>query len=169
MTLTWCAKGYVSLHWWWAATASTRWVVFMSPQTAFSSKSVFWSWTPTSAANPAPTSSSVSEAGLHEIHVKWNVWMWMSVKVYPLTIIVIKTFRFVFFPLIREGRVAAFFAGLTWAKSSRVHPGWVASSSQDPYWWEWLPHKVPTAHQEQLWGSVSCSRILRHVVQSCPG
>ena len=30
-------------------------------------------------------------------------------------------------------------------------------------------HKVPTAHQEQLWGSVSCSRILRHVAQSCPG
>ena len=30
-------------------------------------------------------------------------------------------------------------------------------------------HKVPTAHQEQLWGSLSCSRILRHVAQSCPG
>ena len=25
-----------------------------------------------------------------------------------------------------------------------------------------LPHKVPTAHQEQFWGSVSCSRILPH-------
>ena len=30
-------------------------------------------------------------------------------------------------------------------------------------------HKVPTAHQEKLWGSVSCSRILWHVAQSRPG
>ena len=29
----------------------------------------------------------------------------------------------------------------------RVHPGW----------WQRPPHKVPTAHQEQFWGSVSCS------------
>ena len=55
-----------------------------------------------------------------------------------------------------------------WAKA-RVHAGRVASSTQDPYWWQWLPHKVPTAHQEQLWGSVSCSRILQHVAQSRPG
>ena len=55
----------------------------------------------------------------------------------------------------------------SWAKA-RVHPEWVASSLQDPYWWQWLPHKVPTAHQEQFWGSVSCSRILRHVAQSHP-
>ena len=55
----------------------------------------------------------------------------------------------------------------SWAKA-RVHPEWVASSLQDPYWWQWLPHRVPTAHQEQFWGSVSCSRILRHVAQSHP-
>ena len=51
---------------------------------------------------------------------------------------------------------------------ARVHAGWVASSLQDPYWWQWLPHKVPTAHQGQFWGSVSCSRILQHVAQFCP-
>ena len=55
----------------------------------------------------------------------------------------------------------------SWAKA-RVQPEWVASSLQDPYWWQWLPHRVPTAHQEQFWGSVSCSRILRHVAQSHP-
>ena len=55
----------------------------------------------------------------------------------------------------------------SWAKA-RVYPEWVASSLQDPYWWQWLPHRVPTAHQEQFWGSVSCSRILRHVAQSHP-
>ena len=27
----------------------------------------------------------------------------------------------------------------SWAKA-RVHPKWVASSLQDPYWWQWLPH-----------------------------
>ena len=32
----------------------------------------------------------------------------------------------------------------------------------------WLPHRVSTAHQEQFWGSVTCSRILRHVAQSHP-
>ena len=32
-----------------------------------------------------------------------------------------------------------------------------------------LPHKVPFAHQKQLWGSVSCSWILWHVAQFCPG
>ena len=55
-----------------------------------------------------------------------------------------------------------------WVKA-RVHPGWVASSSQDPYWWQRLPHRVPTAHQEQFWGTVSCSRTLQHVAQFCPG
>ena len=30
-----------------------------------------------------------------------------------------------------------------WAKA-RVHTGWLASSSQDPYWRQRLPHKVPT-------------------------
>ena len=55
----------------------------------------------------------------------------------------------------------------SWVKA-RVHPEWVASSLQDPYWWQWLPRKVPTAHQEQFWGSVSCSGILRHVAQSNP-
>ena len=55
-----------------------------------------------------------------------------------------------------------------WAKA-RVHPGWVTSSSQGPYWWQRPPHKLPTAHQEQFWGSVSCSRILWHVAQFHPG
>ena len=45
---------------------------------------------------------------------------------------------------------------------ARAHPGWDASSSQGPYWWQRPPHKVPTAQQEQFWGSVCCSRILRH-------
>ena len=81
-------------------------------------------------------------------------------------------FRFVF----REGRRMLLLRGCgaycsqmqfySWA-NARVHPEWVASSLQDPYWWQWLPHKVPTAHQEQFWGLVSCSRILRHVAQSC--
>ena len=31
------------------------------------------------------------------------------------------------------------------------------------------PLLMATAHQEQLWGSVSCSRILRHVTQFRPG
>ena len=38
------------------------------------------------------------------------------------------------------------------------HPGWVASSMDG----------VPTAHQEQFWGSVSCSRILQHAAQLHP-
>ena len=50
----------------------------------------------------------------------------------------------------------------------RVNSGWVASSSQGPYWWQRLLHKVPTAHQEQYWGPVSCSRILQHIAQFCP-
>ena len=29
-------------------------------------------------------------------------------------------------------------------------------------------HKVPAAHWEQFWGSVSCSRILRHIAQFHP-
>ena len=32
----------------------------------------------------------------------------------------------------------------------RVHPGWVTSSSQGPHWWQRLPNKMPTAHQEQF-------------------
>ena len=39
---------------------------------------------------------------------------------------------------------------------------------QDPYWWQWLPDKVPAAHQEQFWGLASCSRILPHVAQFHP-
>ena len=31
------------------------------------------------------------------------------------------------------------------------------------------PLLMASAHQEQLWGSVSCSRILRHVAQFRPG
>ena len=54
-----------------------------------------------------------------------------------------------------------------WAKA-RVHHGWVTSSSQDPYWWQRLTHKVPTAHQESFWGSLSCSRILQRVAQFHP-
>ena len=45
-----------------------------------------------------------------------------------------------------------------------IHPGRVAS----PYWWQRPPCKVPTAHQKQFWGSVSCSRILWHVAQFHP-
>ena len=45
-----------------------------------------------------------------------------------------------------------------WAKA-RIDPGWVVSSLQGPYWWQRLPRKVPTAHLEQFWGSVSCSRL----------
>ena len=32
-----------------------------------------------------------------------------------------------------------------------------------------LMAEVPTAHQEQFWGSVSCSRILRHTAPFHPG
>ena len=31
------------------------------------------------------------------------------------------------------------------------------------------PLLMASVHQEQLWGSVSCSRILRYVAQFCPG
>ena len=72
-----------------------------------------------------------------------------------------------FIPLRGCGVTGAKSSFTQWAKA-RVHPEWVASSLQDLYWWQWLPHKVPTAHQEQFWGSVSCSRILRHVAQSHP-
>ncbi len=44
-------------------------------QTAFSSKFVFWSWTHTSAASPALTSSWVSVAGLLESLTKQKIWM----------------------------------------------------------------------------------------------
>ena len=37
----------------------------------------------------------------------------------------------------------------------RVLPGQVASSSQGPHWWA-------------MWGSVSCSKTLRHAAQPCP-
>ena len=49
----------------------------------------------------------------------------------------------------------------------RVHCGRVASSSQGPYWWLRPPRKVPTAHQEQFWGSVSCSSM-QHAAQFRP-
>ena len=42
-----------------------------------------------------------------------------------------------------------------WSQSSRVLPGQVASSSQGPHWWA-------------VWGSVSCSRTLRHAAQPSP-
>ena len=29
---------------------------------------------------------------------------------------------------------------------------WMSHSLQDPYWWQWLPHRVPTAHQESHLG-----------------
>ena len=35
-------------------------------------------------------------------------------------------------------------------------------------WWQRLPHKVPTAHQSQFLGSVSCSTTLQHVAQFQP-
>ena len=35
-------------------------------------------------------------------------------------------------------------------------------------WWQSLPHKVPTACQEQFRGSVSSTRILRHAAQFRP-
>ena len=60
------------------------------------------------------------------------------------------------------------FQGVAGFLEPRVHPGWVTSSSQGPYWWQRQPHKVPTAHEKQFWGSVSCSRILWHVAQFCP-
>ena len=37
----------------------------------------------------------------------------------------------------------------------RVLPGQVASSSQGPHWWA-------------MWGSISCSKTLRHPAQPCP-
>ena len=42
---------------------------------------------------------------------------------------------------------------------ARVHP---ASSLQDPYWWQWLPHKVPTAPQGAncTWGAIGGFSIL---------
>ena len=54
-----------------------------------------------------------------------------------------------FYPLFSRGRGGYWdqFRLTVWAKA-RGHPGGDASSSQDP----------------QFWGSVSCSRILRHVV-----
>ena len=55
-----------------------------------------------------------------------------------------------FFPLRGCGAYWGQIQFTHWAKA-RVHPGWLASSSQDPYWWQWLPYKLPTAHQEQLW------------------
>ena len=83
--------------------------------------------------------------------------------------------RFLFHSSVRVAGCCRFLspwglAGLTGAKSSSTgrRSEWVASSLQDPYWWQWLPHRVPTVHQEQFWASVSCSRILRHVAQSRP-
>ena len=49
----------------------------------------------------------------------------------------------------------------------RVLPGQVASSWQGPRWWQRPPCKVPTA-PGAIWGSVSCSRTLRHVAQLSP-
>ena len=48
-----------------------------------------------------------------------------------------------------------------------VHPEQVASSSQGPYWWQRLPHKVPTV-LACSWHLDQWSRILRHAVQLCP-
>lgn len=62
MTSRWCVKGFASSPWWWAVTHSTRWVVSTSVLTTSSSRSGYWSSTPTSVASPAPTSSSVSAA-----------------------------------------------------------------------------------------------------------
>ena len=82
-----------------------------------------------------------------------------------------------FFPLFHEGcgmlplfiplrGCGAYWGQIQFYSWAKAHPEWVTSSLQDPYWWQWLPHRVPTAHQEQFWGSVSCSRILWHVAQS---
>ena len=38
-----------------------------------------------------------------------------------------------------------------WAQA-RVHPGWVASSSQDPYWWQWLPPQGANCTSEATLG-----------------
>ena len=37
------------------------------------------------------------------------------------------------------------------------------------HWWQMLPCKVPTAHRDQIGGSLPCSRTLRHAARgSCP-
>ena len=100
----------------------------------------------------------------------WNLICLNNITTFPFHFLFFLSMRVTgcchfFFPLMGCGAYWDQIQFTRWAKA-RVRPGWVASSSQDPYWWQWLPHKVPTAHQEQVWGSVSCSRILRHVAQS---
>lgn len=62
-------------HWWWALTASTRWVVSTWPRTASSSRFASWSWTPSSAASPVLISSLVS---LRNLLLSWagNKCVW---------------------------------------------------------------------------------------------
>lgn len=59
MTLMFCGKEFDWLRWWSVPTASTSWVAFMWPQTVSSSRCISWSWTRTSAVNPALISSLV--------------------------------------------------------------------------------------------------------------
>ena len=82
----------------------------------------------------------------------------------------LKFVRFLFCSSMRVVGCCRFFIpqGVYWGQiqfySGQGTTEWVASSC----WWQRLPHRVPTAHQELFWGSVSCSRILWHVAQSHP-
>ena len=83
-----------------------------------------------------------------------------------------------YLPLICEGRrdviaLSCLFQGVAGSLElipvvtvgeGRVHP-W---TSCQVIAWPLLMADVPTAHQEQFWGSISCSRILRHAAQFCP-
>ena len=96
--------------------------------------------------------------------IVWNYWlacMWP----HPL-------FRSVFVPLRKDRGMfllifplrgwGAYWGQIHFTQWARVHPGWFASSSKDPYWWQ-----CHARCQLHIRSNVP-SRILRHVAQSQP-
>ena len=82
-------------------------------------------------------------------------------------------FRFVVFPLIREGHGMLPFPPGGLGGLLGPNPVHTMGIGQGTPWMSCQlitgPLLMASAHQEQLWGSVSCSRILRHVGRFRPG
>ena len=83
------------------------------------------------------------------------------------------SFNFVFFPLILGGRGMLPFPPRGLWGLLGPNPVHTMGIGQGTPWMSCQliagPLLMASAHQEQPWGSVSCSRILQHVAQFCPG
>ena len=108
----------------------------------------------------------------------YYVWVYV---LYINMCIVYKYLSSHYLPLIHEGRgdVTAFYPPFSRGRgvsgsnpSSSLGEGRFtldeSPAHHSPHWWQKPPHEVPTAHQGQFRGSVSCLRILGHAARFRP-